>query len=93
MSVEQRQFLGYARVASEVRPISQIPELQNYTFTAENIFALIAFITSVWMLVYMGWVVHGLRVVPRFTNTLLACCGRKYSDVYYVSWFFDRGDR
>ncbi len=68
-------------------------KLQNYTFTAENIFALIAFITSVWMLVYMGWVVHGLRVVPRFTNTLLACCGRKYSDVYYVSWFFDRGDR
>lgn len=33
MSVEQRQFLGYARVASEVRPISLIPELQNYTFT------------------------------------------------------------
>jgi len=33
MSVEQRQFLGYARVASEVRPISAIPELQNYTFT------------------------------------------------------------
>lgn len=33
MSVEQRQFLGYARVASEVRPINQVPELQNYTFT------------------------------------------------------------
>ena len=31
----------------------------------------------------MGWATHSVRLLPRFTNTLLACCGRKYRDVYY----------
>lgn len=40
--------------------------------------ALIAFITAVWLSLYMGWAIHSLRLIPRFTNTLLACCGREY---------------
>lgn len=40
--------------------------------------ALIAFITSVWLSLYMGWAIHSLRLIPRFTNTLLACCGKQY---------------
>lgn len=55
----------------------------NFTFTAELIVALIAFITSVWLSLYMGWAIHSLRLIPRFTNTLLACCGKQYEDVYY----------
>lgn len=50
----------------------------NFTFTAELIVALIAFLTSVWLSLYMGWAIHSLRLIPRFTNTLLACCGRQY---------------
>lgn len=50
----------------------------NFTFTAELIVALIAFITSVWLSLYMGWAIHSLRLIPRFTNTLLACCGKQY---------------
>jgi hypothetical protein len=50
----------------------------NFTFSAELIVALIAFITAVWLSLYMGWAVHSLRLIPRFTNTLLGCCGRKY---------------
>lgn len=58
---------------------------QNYTFTGEMIVALISFMSSVYLSVYMGWATHSVRLVPRFTNTLLACCGRRYTDVYYVS--------
>ncbi|GBF94992.1 hypothetical protein Rsub_07493 [Raphidocelis subcapitata] len=54
----------------------------NFTFTAELIVSLISFITAVWLSVYMGWAIHSVRLVPRFTNTLLACCGRKMNDVY-----------
>jgi hypothetical protein len=36
MSVEQRQFLGYAKVASEIKPISQCFELQNYVFSSQS---------------------------------------------------------
>jgi hypothetical protein len=50
----------------------------NFTFSAELIVALIAFLTSVWLSLYMGWAIHSLRLIPRFTNTLLACCGRQY---------------
>eukprot|EP00882_Tetradesmus_deserticola_P000612 GHRQ01000668.1.p1 GENE.GHRQ01000668.1~~GHRQ01000668.1.p1 ORF type:complete len:505 (+),score=214.51 GHRQ01000668.1:245-1759(+) len=57
----------------------------NFTFPAEMIVALIEFVTAVWLSIYMGWAVHSLRVIPRFTNTLLACCGKKYEDVYYES--------
>jgi hypothetical protein len=55
----------------------------NFTFPAEMIVALIEFLTAVWLSLYMGWAVHSLRLIPRFTNTLLACCGKKYQDVYY----------
>ena len=55
----------------------------NFTFTAELIVALIEFVTAVWLSLYMGWAVHALRLLPRFTNTLLACCGRRYKDVWY----------
>lgn len=34
--------------------------------------ALIAFITSVWLSLYMGWAVHSVRLIPRFTNTLVS---------------------
>jgi hypothetical protein len=47
------------------------------------IVALIEFLTAVWLSLYMGWAVHSLRLIPRFTNTLLACCGKRYQDVYY----------
>lgn len=47
------------------------------------IVALIEFITAVWLSLYMGWAVHALRLVPRLTNTLLGCCGKRYDDVYY----------
>lgn len=57
----------------------------NFTFTAEMIVALIEFITAVWLSLYMGWAVHSLRLLPRFTNTLLGCCGKHYEDVYYES--------
>lgn len=60
-----------------------LPLQGNFTFTAEMIVALIEFITAVWLSLYMGWAIHSLRLIPRFTNTLLACCGRKYEDVYY----------
>lgn len=60
-------------------------QLHNYTFTAEVIVALISFITAVWLSLYMGWAMHSVRLIPRFTNTLLACCGRKHVDVYYES--------
>lgn len=50
----------------------------NFTFTAELIVALIAFITAVWLSLYMGWAIHSLRLIPRFTNTLLGCCGKQY---------------
>jgi hypothetical protein len=55
----------------------------NFTFPAEMIVALIEFLTAVWLSLYMGWAVHSLRLIPRFTNTLLACCGKRYQDVYY----------
>uniref|UniRef100_A0A383WDT2 Uncharacterized protein n=1 Tax=Tetradesmus obliquus TaxID=3088 RepID=A0A383WDT2_TETOB len=55
----------------------------NFTFPAEMIVALIEFLTAVWLSLYMGWAVHSLRLIPRFTNTLLSCCGKKYQDVYY----------
>lgn len=55
----------------------------DFTFTAELIVALISFITAVWLSLYMGWAVHALRLLPRFTNTLLGCCGKRYEDVYY----------
>ncbi|KAI8471159.1 MAG: hypothetical protein J3K34DRAFT_418255 [Monoraphidium minutum] len=59
-------------------------ELLNFTFTSEMIVALISFITAIWLSVYMGWAIHSVRLIPRFTNTLLACCcGRRYEDVYY----------
>lgn len=35
------------------------------------IVALIAFVTSVWLSLYMGFTVHSVRLVPRFTNTLV----------------------
>lgn len=60
-----------------------IIKLHNFTFPGEVIVALISFMTSVWLSIYMGWAVHSVRLVPRFTNTLLACCGRRYTDVYY----------
>lgn len=47
------------------------------------IVALIEFLTAVWLSLYMGWAVHSLRLIPRFTNTLLSCCGKKHQDVYY----------
>lgn len=50
----------------------------NFTFSAELIVALIAFITAVWLSLYMGWAIHSLRLIPRFTNTLLGCCGKQY---------------
>lgn len=31
-----------------------------------------------WLSLYMGWAIHILRLIPRFTNTLLVCCGREY---------------
>ena len=37
MSVEQRQFLGYAKVVSEIKPIAQCFELQNYVFANQTI--------------------------------------------------------
>ncbi|KAF8058367.1 hypothetical protein HT031_005685 [Scenedesmus sp. PABB004] len=55
----------------------------NFTFTAEMIVALIEFITAVWLSLYMGWAIHALRLIPRFTNTLLSCCGKEYEDVYF----------
>lgn len=39
--------------------------------------------TTTRLSIYMGWATHSVRLIPRFTNTLLACCGRKYRDVYY----------
>ncbi len=42
---------------------------------------IISFITAVWLGLYMGWAAHTLRIVPRFTNSLLACCGKEYEDV------------
>jgi len=36
MSVEQRQFLGYAKVVSEIKPVSQCFELQNYVFSSQS---------------------------------------------------------
>lgn len=116
-------------------PTSHPAPQGNFTFTAELIVALIAFITAVWLSLYMGWwvtsrpwsvvvsariaggsgrqaklaraprdscahqtlplplslplppptqnnhnnrAVHSLRLIPRFTNTLLGCCGREY---------------
>lgn len=59
-------------------PILVLPLQGNFTFTAELIVALIAFITAVWLSLYMGWAIHSLRLIPRFTNTLLACCGKQY---------------
>jgi hypothetical protein len=48
--------------------------------------ALIAFLTGVWLSLYMGWAIHSLRLIPRFTNTLLACCGKKYEVCVYIGW-------
>jgi hypothetical protein len=59
---------------------------KNFTFTSEMIVALIAFLTSVYLSVYMGWAVHAIRLVPRFTNSLLACCGRKCVLVFEFGW-------
>ena len=47
------------------------------------IVALIEFVTAVWLSLYMGWAVSSLRLLNRFTNTLLGCCGREYEDIYY----------
>jgi hypothetical protein len=47
------------------------------------ILAIIELVTAVWLSLYMGWAAHGLRLMPRWANTLLACCGREYQDVYY----------
>lgn len=60
-----------------------IQKQHNFTFPGEVIVSLISFMTAVWLSIYMGWAVHSVRLVPRFTNTLLACCGRRYTDVYY----------
>jgi hypothetical protein len=45
--------------------------------------ALIEFVTAVWLSLYMGWAASSLRLLNRFTNTLLGCCGREYEDIYY----------
>jgi hypothetical protein len=37
----------------------------------------------------MGWAIHSLRLIPRFTNTLLGCCGKQYKDVYYEKEDYD----
>lgn len=55
----------------------------NFTFASEMILAIIELVTAVWLSLYMGWAAHGLRLMPRWANTLLACCGREYRDVYY----------
>jgi len=55
----------------------------NFTFTGEMIVALIEFVTAVWLSLYMGWAASSLRLLNRFTNTLLGCCGREYEDIYY----------
>ena len=35
MNVEQRQFLGYAKVIADGKPISQIHELKNLSYGSE----------------------------------------------------------
>ena len=75
-------------LSSAAPPTSAPPRLPptqgNFTFTAELIVALIAFITAVWLSIFVGWAVFSLRLLPRWSNTLLNCCGRRYHDVYYV---------
>ena len=44
---------------------SHFTELKNFTFTAEMIVALISFLTSIWLSVYMGFVAHSLCLIPR----------------------------
>jgi hypothetical protein len=44
MSVEQKQFLGYAQVNSDIKPINEFPELSHHLLsTPINIKTLSAF--------------------------------------------------